>query len=60
MIVEHTHHTTHHADLIGSEPPAAERDAYAEGYARGYDVATARAISRLREGLEIAEPKYDE
>ena len=60
MMIEHTYHTTRHADLIGSEPSTGERDAYAEGYARGYDVATARAISRLREGLEIAEPKRDE
>lgn len=60
MIIEHTRTTTHHADLIGSEPSTTERDAYAEGYRRGWDVATERARSRLREGLEIAEPKRDE
>lgn len=59
-MIENTRHTTHRADVIGSEPSPAERDAYAEGYDRGYFVATQRAISRLREGDEIEEAREDE
>lgn len=29
------------------------QDAYAEGYRRGYDVATSRAVSRQRLGLDV-------
>lgn len=60
MMIEHTHHTTHHADLIGRDPERPRCDHYTEGYLKGYDLGTERARSRLREGLEIAEPKRDE
>lgn len=60
MNIESTHRRIRQADVIGPDPDPAAQDAYAEGYRRGWDVATSRAISRLREGLEIEEPKYDE